>query len=90
MRYSKIYNETPTAFGVTETGALLELYTGQIHGRSTWTLVLSRQDGCSVPVSAGYDWERKMQSLKIEQSAGAIEQWFSNAGGKPTSALLGF
>jgi len=48
------YKETPTGFGMTGSGAVVELMTGE---NGSWTLVLSFPDGRSCLMAAGEGWE---------------------------------
>lgn len=56
------YGEKPTAFGITNAGALVELLESrqQVSGASTWTIVLSSPDGLSCMIAAGEGWRRKL------------------------------
>lgn len=48
------YDERPTALGITEDGAVIELFEGA--GGATWTLVVTLPNGFSRIVAAGEDW----------------------------------
>ena len=48
------YDERPAALGVTEEGAVIELFHGT--DGTTWTLVLTLPNGFSRIVAAGEDW----------------------------------
>ncbi len=56
---TKKYQEKPSAFGVTNNGQLVEVYTtGE---GSTWTILITSPDGVTCFVSAGEGWRNKVQ-----------------------------
>ncbi len=48
------YKETPTGFGITGNGAVVELMTAE---NGNWTLLLSFPNGHSCLIAAGEGWE---------------------------------
>jgi hypothetical protein len=48
------YGETIQAMGITDQGALLDIYVSE---QGTWTIVLSLPNGPSCIVASGTDWE---------------------------------
>lgn len=60
---NKKYQEQPVAFGVTNTGGLIEVLTAD--GGKTWTIILSMSDGISCLLAAGEGW-RWLKRVKPE------------------------
>ena len=54
-RLASLYQEMPTAIGMSRTGAVIELLTSQ-SGR-TWTLVVTTANGLACVLAAGEAWE---------------------------------
>jgi hypothetical protein len=52
---SRQYKENPSALGVANNGALIELLTAT--DGVTWTLLVTRPDGTSCVLAAGEGWE---------------------------------
>jgi hypothetical protein len=52
---AKQYKEAPTAVGLSNTGALVEVLTSD--RGSTWTILVSKPDGTSCLVAAGEEWQ---------------------------------
>lgn len=60
------YKETPVAFGVTNTGGLVEVLSDGKGG--TWTIIVTTPQGMSCLVAAGEGW-RNMQQVAAEPEA---------------------
>jgi hypothetical protein len=52
---AKKYSEAPTAVGLSNSGALVEVLTSD--RGATWTILVSKPDGTSCLVAAGEEWQ---------------------------------
>ena len=55
----KDYGEKPTAFGITENGAMVQLVTSK--DGKTWTLVIHNPKGVSCLMAAGETWKPRQE-----------------------------
>lgn len=62
------YSEFPVAMGLTNTGAVLELFASE--DGSTWTMMVTMPDGTSCTMAAGESWEAVDEKEVSEQRAG--------------------
>ena len=51
----KRFQESPSAIGLSSTGAVIEIFTGS--GDATWTIVVTTPDGNSCVIATGEAWE---------------------------------
>ena len=56
------YQERPAAVGITNSGAMIELYDSP--GHETWTLVITTPGGLSCLAGAGHNWRRIEEQAK--------------------------
>jgi len=57
----KGYSETPASMGVTNGGAVIEVFTSE---EGTWTLVITQPNGLSCLIASGENWESLPKLIK--------------------------